>query len=124
MGLTGYFRKFIRDYASKSRPLSRLLLKNAPWEWTDAHETAFQTLRQCLTDRPVLTLFDPGKAIILYTDASRWGLAGILVQVDGNVERVVAYFSRHTSTDEQKFHSFELETLGLFPQLSDFVNIY
>jgi hypothetical protein len=33
LGLTGYFRKFIKDYAKKAKPLSILLQKNAAWTW-------------------------------------------------------------------------------------------
>jgi hypothetical protein len=61
---------------------------------------------------PVLRLFDPTLETRLYTDASRVGLAGILVQVKDGKEFVVSYFSRHTMTAEQKHHSFELETLA------------
>lgn len=76
LGLTGYFRKFIKNYAEKSKPLSKLLMKDATWEWKEAQESAFQILKQSLVSVPVLALFDPGLEIKLYTDASRWGLAG------------------------------------------------
>lgn len=111
--MTGYFRKFIKDYALKSKPLSRLLLKDAKWEWTEVQQEAFDLLKQALISAPVLAMFDPEKEIRLYTDASRWGLAGILVQVCEQKENVVAYFSRQTTNNEQKYHSFELEALAI-----------
>lgn len=82
LGLTGYFRKFIRDYASKARPLCCLLAKDVVWKWGDEQQQSFEVLKQALTSIPVLALYDPGKESRLYTDASRLGLAGILVQVE------------------------------------------
>lgn len=120
LGLTGYFRKFIHNYALKSKPLSALLHKNAVWEWGPAQESAFQELKRNLLDQPVLALFDPGLEILLYTDASQWGLAGILMQVHDEGERVVSYFSRQTTQMEQKFHSFELETLAIVSAVKRF----
>lgn len=120
LGLTGYFRKYIPNYAMKARYLSSLLTKDAKWEWGKNQENAFETLKQILANKPVLALFDPGKDLKLYTDACRWGLAGILVQFHGNAEEVVAYFSRQTTRDEQKFHSFELETLAIVSSVKRF----
>ncbi|EFA11803.1 Retrovirus-related Pol polyprotein from transposon 297-like Protein [Tribolium castaneum] len=120
LGLTGYFRKFISDYAKKSRPLSCLLLKDAEWEWGSSQEEAFNKLKVALMCAPILTLYDSRKDIILYTDASRWGLAGILVQLHEGKEKVVAYFSRQTAQAEQKYHSFELETLAIVAAVKRF----
>jgi hypothetical protein len=47
------------------------------WTWEKVQNEAFNPLKKSLTAAPVLALFDPGKVILLYTDASRWGLAGI-----------------------------------------------
>jgi hypothetical protein len=73
-----------------------------------------------LTTKPVLTLFDPKLKIRVYSDASRIGLGGILAQVDQNQEKVVAYFSRCTTNCEQKYHSFELETLAIVEAVKRF----
>jgi hypothetical protein len=63
--------------------------------------------------KPILAIFNPQLEIKLYTDASPIGWAGILIQVENDKEVVVAYFSRHNSSVEQKYHSFELETLAI-----------
>lgn len=41
LGLTRYFRKFIQDYAGKSKPLSRLLAKNVTWMWAQEQQKSF-----------------------------------------------------------------------------------
>ena len=46
LGLTCYYRKFIRHYAIISQPLTTLLKKGALFIWTNASDIAFQTLKQ------------------------------------------------------------------------------
>ena len=44
LGLTGWYRKFIKNYADIARPLVDLTKKGVKFEWTDKHEQAFITL--------------------------------------------------------------------------------
>jgi hypothetical protein len=120
LGLTGYFRKFINDYAAVSRPLTSLLQKEAPWVWGQAQNTSFEALKTHLISDPVLTLFNPDLEIRLYTDASCLGVAGILIQINGKKENVISYFSKHTTANERKFHSFELEALAIVSSVRRF----
>lgn len=120
LGLTGYFRKFIHQYAMKSRPLSILLHKNYPWEWGESQINAFNILKNYLVSKPILTIFDKTLKTVLYTDASRIGLAGVLVQVHNNREHPVAYFSRQTTAAEKNYHSFSLETLAIIESVKRF----
>lgn len=120
LGLISYFRKFIRDCALLSSPLTRLLKKDVPWTWQDIHDKAFLTLKDKLSSDNVLTIFNPSKENVLYTDASRDGLAGILMQVTDEGEKPVHYYSRQTTEDEKKYHSFELELLAIIASLQKF----
>jgi hypothetical protein len=58
LGLTGYYRKFIKHYAVISQPLTALLKKGVIYVWTDVTESAFQVLKQALILAPVLALPD------------------------------------------------------------------
>lgn len=120
LGLISYFRKFIKNCALISAPLTKLLKKDAIWAWDHTHNQAFETLKSKLTSDSVLTIFDPNKDKILYTDASREGVAGILTQVTEEGEKVVQYYSRQTTEDEKKYHSFELELLAIVSSLMRF----
>lgn len=120
LGLTSYFRKFIKNCAMISAPLTKLLKKDAEWVWGTTEEQAFHSLKSKLTSDSVLSIFDPSKENILYTDASRDGIAGILVQVTDEGEKPVHYYSRQTTEDEKKYHSFELELLAIVCSLQKF----
>lgn len=120
LGLTSYFRKFILKYAEISKPLSELLHKNRPWGWGLPQQEAFDKLKLALTRTPVLQIFDSNLECRLYTDASRIGIGGILVQLDDGKEHPVAYFSKQTTFEQQKYHSFELETLAVVMSVQKF----
>lgn len=90
------------------------------WIWQDEQEKSFNFLKQQLIQKPVLALFNPSLETQLFTDASVHGVAGILIQVKDNKQHVIAYYSRHTNPGEQKYHSFELETLAIVSSVQKF----
>ncbi|CAB3226541.1 unnamed protein product [Arctia plantaginis] len=120
LGLASFFRRFVKDFAIIARPLTDLLKANFLWEWNDYHCRAFETLKRKLTERPILALYDVSLETELHTDASKLGVAGILMQKHSGVLKPVAYYSRKTTKDEQNLHSFELETLAVIASLKRF----
>ncbi|CAH2100995.1 unnamed protein product [Euphydryas editha] len=121
MGLASFFRRFIKDFAIIARPLTDLLRKNCNWKWSELQNTAFNDIKKKLTERPVIALYDPKAATELHTDASKLGVAGILLQKNKDgILCPVSYYSRKTTVDEQKMHSYELETLAVVASLNRF----
>ena len=101
LGLIGYYRKFVPCFAALSRPLSKLTCKDKVFEWTQECEKAFATLKEKLCAQPILQYADTTKGYTLYTDASKYGWAGVLTQlhttvIDGKTittDHPVAYVS-------------------------------
>jgi hypothetical protein len=108
IGLSSYFRKFLKDYARIVEPLTKLTRRDVKWQWKAEQEHAFQTVKEMLTSRPVLAIFDPHLPTELHTDASSAGLGAILFQEHNGKQRVVAYFSKQTTIDQRQYHSYEL----------------
>jgi hypothetical protein len=121
VGLASYFRKFVKNFATIARPITQLTKKDVPWTWDSAQIDAFETLKEKLVSRPVLAIYDRDLMTELHTDASKFGLGGILMQVQSTGElKPVAYFSRVTSKEEEVYHSYELETLAVVESIKRF----
>ena len=80
LGLTGYYRKFVPRFADISRPLTTLMKKDMKFERTSACQKSFELLKEALCGEPVLKYADTSKPYTLYTDASKFGWAGVLTQ--------------------------------------------
>lgn len=121
LGLAGYFRKFIQNFAIIANPLTQLTKKNVKWVWGPPQQNAFDLLKNKLSSKPILVPFDHKLETEVHTDASSKGLGGILIQKQKNGDKQpVAYFSRVTSNAEKVYHSYELETLAVIASLKRF----
>ena len=89
MGLTGYYRRFIRGYASFAAPLTYFLCKDA-FQWTPAAAEAFEALKRAMVKAPVLQLPDFDSDFILETDTSNVGIGAMLMQSG----HPISYFSK------------------------------
>ena len=102
LGLTTYYRKFVKDYNKITVPLNQLLHKNEEFKWTELCKNAFETLKLALTSAPILAYADMSKPFILSCNASGHAIGYILGQLDDqNRERVINYGGRALKTDEK-----------------------
>lgn len=89
LGLSNYYRKFIKDYASIAEPLHKLLWKTpGGYCWNTQCEQAFSLLKEKLTNPPILSYPDFKVPFIVTTDASATAIGGVLSQVLNGTERV------------------------------------
>ena len=117
LGLTGYYRKFIPNYASTATPLTDLTRKTEPnrVNWTADYEVAFTKLKQMLCTAPVLWTPDFERPLVLQTDASDRGVGAVLSQPteDGSGDHPIAYFSKKLLPREEKYSMGEKECLAI-----------
>ncbi|UYV69914.1 hypothetical protein LAZ67_7001174 [Cordylochernes scorpioides] len=113
LGLSSYYRRFIKNYADIARPLNLLLSKGTKFQWNTDQERAFQKLKNALTSKPVLGHFDDDAPTELHTDASGYGIGAVLAQKQGNGEKVIAYASRTLLKSEKNYSTTERECLAI-----------
>ncbi|UYV73268.1 hypothetical protein LAZ67_10002409 [Cordylochernes scorpioides] len=121
LGAVNVYNKFIPDYARLRAPLNNLLKKDTKWQWDDKCQQAFTALKESLTRKPVLHLYQDGLPCRLYCDASTQGIAGILKQVhpDGKIHPT-QYYSRALRPHERNYTISELECLAIVESIEKF----
>ena len=105
LGLAGYYRRFVQGFSIIATPLTKLLKKNAKFEWTEECQQSFDELKRCLTTAPVLNLPADGGGYVVYSDASRKGLGCVLMQLG----KVISYASRQLRPHEVNYPTHDLE---------------
>ena len=120
--LSGYFRRFVKDYATIARPLTDLLRSENEFVFGGEQRQAFETLKQKLTTNPVLRLFNPEAETEVHTDASKIGIGAILMQRDRDDGKMhpVIYYSKKNSREEERYSSYELEVLAAVKAIKKF----
>ena len=131
LGLAGYYRKFVKDFAKIAKPLYDILNVNRSKrrikttqedkrafkdKWTPACTEAFETLKHKLTSAPVLGFPDFETPFILEVDSSLEGIGAVLSQKQNGRTVVLGYASRSLKPSEKNmknYSSMRLELLGL-----------
>ena len=143
LGLAGYYRRFIKDYAHIAEPLNQLLrgenLKEKQYQkrqsqkcknikesvpnvnqtnfkirWGEKQQSAFDYLKSQLIKNPVLRYPDMTKPFLLMTDASGYALGAVLAQQDdGEKDHAIAYASRGLKRHEKNYSTIEKEALAI-----------
>ena len=120
LGLTGFFRRFIKNYAHIAKPLNDILegeaskLKSEAVTLPPDALDAFEKLKMCCMTAPVLAFADFEKEFQLETDASSEGLGTVLSQKQQDGKwHPIAFGSHELKEGEAKYHSSKLEFLAL-----------
>lgn len=121
LGLFSYFRKFVKSFSTIASPLQKLMSKEAVFNMNQKCKDAFNKLKDCLMSAPILSIYDRSRITELHTDASALGFGAALMQKqdDGRFHPIF-YFSKTTTPEESRQHSFILETAAIIYALRRF----
>ena len=125
LGMIGYYRRFIREFAMKAEPLTQLTKKGEleNINWTTIEDEAFKTIKQDLSSLVMLKNSDFTATFQLQTDASDVGLGAVLSQ-GGGQDQPIAYFSQKLLECEKKCSTIEKECLAILLGIKAFATYY
>ena len=114
LGMAGYYRTCIPDFARTSEPLVELTRKNARFHWTGRHQLAFDHLKEALASDQVMAHPRTDQPYLLYTDACDYAVGAILCQKDDQgVERPIVYLSKQLSETQRRWATIEKEAYAV-----------
>ena len=113
IGITSYYRKFVKGYAALAAPLTALMAKNRAFVWTQGCQEAFEELKCVLASPPILAMPIDGGQHVLDCYVSDYAIGCVLSQIQGDETRVVAYASRHLSPRERNYCVTRRELLAV-----------
>ena len=114
MGLVNQLGSFSKEIAELSKPLRPLLSTKQPFMWTADHQSAFDKLKEALSQPPVVAFFDVKLPTALHVDASKlYGIGFALMQKHGEQWKLVQCGSRGLSDTESRYAVIELELLAV-----------
>jgi hypothetical protein len=99
-GLAAYYKRFVRNFSDIAKPIREAInectqqkAKNIV-NWNEQRQRAYDTIRQLLTNEPILRLPQFDKPFQVETDASDYGCGGVLTQEHDGTWHPIAYFSQ------------------------------
>jgi hypothetical protein len=121
LGLLGYHRQWIPNFAKIAKPLTDLLQKGREFAWDSACEAAVKRLIGLVTSEPVIVPPDTDQQFVLFTDASQFATGAILYQADkerldrkGNpLLRPLGFNSQTFNKAEQNYPIYDRELLAV-----------
>jgi hypothetical protein len=113
LGHAGFYRRFIKDFSQISRPLTNLLAKDVPFEFTDERLNAFHTLKKALISAPIIQPPDWSLPFKIMCDASDFVVGAVLGQTKDKKHHAIAYASKTLIRAQLNYATTEIELLAV-----------
>lgn len=123
LGLCGYYRKLIQNFAKRESPLRKLTIKDAIFFMGPLEMAAFNDLKKALGSDPVTVLpdFSGTRPFVVSTDACDTGVGAVLSQYDEQgAEHIIAFASKMFNAPQLKWHTQEQEGYAIVWALEQF----
>ena len=116
LGNARFYRRFIRDFSAIARPLCNLLAEDVTFEWSQACEVAFDTLKTMLVSPPIMRSPYWDLPFEIMCDASDYAIGAVL----GLREFVIYFASKALDSAQSNYTTTEKEFLAVVFALEKF----
>ena len=113
LGHVGFYRRFIKDFSKIAKPLSNLLVQEAPFEFDDQCLQAFLFLKQKLVSVTIVVAPDWNLPFELMCDASDYAIEAVLDQKRDITFQVIYYASRTLNDAQLNYATTKKELLAI-----------
>jgi len=121
LGFVNFYRRFIRDFSAKARPLFDLTCSEQVWTWSGKEQAAFEDLKTAVTTAPVLVSPQESDPFQIEADSLDFATGAVLSQqstTDGKWHSV-AFYSKSLSSMEQNYEIHDKEMLAIIHALEE-----
>jgi hypothetical protein len=121
LGKINFLRRFIPNFVELVKHITGMLKKGSEIKWRTEAKDSFQSIKQAISDAPVLISPDFEKEFLIFSFASQDTLAAALLQKNSEgFEQPIAFFSRALRDVELKYDIMEKQDFSLVKELKSF----
>ncbi|GKE38260.1 reverse transcriptase domain-containing protein [Tanacetum coccineum] len=113
LGHTGFYRRFIKDFSQTARPMTHLLVKDAPFNFSEECIQAFDTLKCELTQAPIMIKPDWSLPFEIMYDVSDYVVGAVLGQRIDKHFKPIHYASKTMNETQENYTTTEKELLAV-----------
>nr|CAN79600.1 hypothetical protein VITISV_015420 [Vitis vinifera] len=107
-------RRFIARFTDELRPFFLAIRKAGAHGWTDSCQNAFEKIKHCLMQPPILSNPIPNEKLYMYLAVSEWAVSAILFRCPSpKKQKPIYYVSRALADVETRYSKIELTALAL-----------
>lgn len=122
LGMCGYFRIFVYNFALISKPLTHLCSKEIIFVWSKSAENAFESLKRALAEDVILQFPDFSKDFFVTTDASDFAIGGMLSQGELPNDRPLRFYSKTLNGPQRNYSTIQRELLSIYLNIEAYRN--
>ncbi|XP_074318483.1 uncharacterized protein LOC141655296 [Silene latifolia] len=113
VGHAGFYRRFIKDFSKIEKPLTSLLLKDAPFVFNESCLEAFHRLKRALVTAPIIRAPDWSLPFEIMCDASDFAVGAVLGQMVDRKHHVIYYTSKTLDQTQCGYSTTEKKMLAI-----------
>jgi len=120
LGLVGFYRRFIPDFAKYAKPLTMLLKKDNKFIWSLNEQKSFDYMKTTLTEMTEVYLPDLNGPFVIQSDAADRTIGSILLQEKDGIRHPIWFASRSLKPAEINYSTSEKECLAVLWAIEKF----
>ena len=122
--MVNFLAPFLKDLQKHLVPIYNLTKKNTTFKWTSECQKSFDTIKNMLTQPPILRMPDTKGIFRLMSDTSILATGAALYQFQDNNYYIVGYNSKKLPEAAKNYSITELELFGLVINIHASDNYY